>query len=131
MTDSISDKLFQIGGLIPVHLDFGVPIILLWIVIIREFIVVALFSFIDIGDEKVVWYISRYSYVFVGAIRASTVCYFLIPIVPASSVVSRHLGTIGMATYMIAILASLLTLVHMRKASRSMQIRKLIDGAEN
>ncbi|WP_394713587.1 CDP-alcohol phosphatidyltransferase family protein [uncultured Roseibium sp.] len=53
MVDSISDKLFQIGSLIAIHQHFNISIFLLWIVIVREFAVAGLFSFIDISDAKI------------------------------------------------------------------------------
>lgn len=132
MVDSVSDKLFQIGGLIPIHLYFGVSITLLWIVLVREFFVVGLFSFIDTSDAKVVWYISRYSYVFVGAIRATTLLYFLVPIVSTTAPsLGNYLIRIGLAGYVVAVAVSLVTIVHMYKASRTVKVRKFIDGADN
>jgi phosphatidylglycerophosphate synthase len=132
MVDSVSDKLFQIGGLIPIHLYFGLSIMLLWIVLVREFFVVGLFSFIDISDAKIVWYISRYTYVFAGAIRATTLCYFFVPIVSKTEPsLASYLMQAGFAGYVVAIAASLVTIVHMYKASRTMKVRKLIDGADN
>jgi phosphatidylglycerophosphate synthase len=132
MVDSVSDKLFQIGGLIPIHLNFGVSITLLWIVLVREFFVVGLFSFIDISDAKVVWYISRYSYVFVGAIRVTTLLYFLVPIVSKTTPpFDNYLMQIGLAGYVLAVAVSLVTIVHMYKASRTVKVRKFINGADN
>ncbi len=128
MLDSVSDKLFQIGSLIPIHLYFDVTIILFWLVLVREFFVIALFSFVNFSDEETVRYISKFSYFFVGLIRLSTVIYLSLPITQnlVGSVTFEHFQTAAFFSYVAAVAISSITIFDMYRASNRGSTNELV-----
>lgn len=128
MLDSVSDKLFQIGSLIPIHLYFDVTILLFWLVLVREFFVTALFSFVDFGNEKTVVQISRYSYVFVGLIRLVTFIYLALPVIQnlVESEIVEHIQTAAFLGYVAAVIISSITIFDMYTASKRRSPNKLV-----